>query len=78
MPAACMNDGWSQEIWQKWQSIFETLHARVVAGESDFSGAIARAMDFDGVINGQILERAAAVGNALGRLNRALSEGPNS
>ena len=68
MPSSALKDGWCAQTWQKWQSIFETLYARVIAGESDFSGGIARALDFDGVIGGQVLERAAAVGNALGRL----------
>ncbi len=68
MPSSATSDGWTEQTWTKWRNIFATLHTRVAAGETNFSGGIARAMDFDGVVSGPLLERAAKVGNALARL----------
>ena len=68
MPESAASDGWTEATWTKWGQIFKTLHAAVLAGESEVRGGIARAMDFDGVIGGSILDRAAGVSIALARM----------
>ena len=68
MPKSAASDGWTEATWTKWGHIFKALHTTVLAGESEVPGGIARAMDFDGVIGGSILDRAAGVSIALARL----------
>lgn len=69
MPGAASADGWTPAIWKKWAVFFVELHAEVLASKPVSSASIARALDFDGVIRGPILERAAAVSNALRTLD---------
>jgi hypothetical protein len=64
-PASATDDGWTVETWLKWRTIFQDLHRRVAAEETVTDASISRAMDFDGIVGGELLERAARVSNAL-------------
>ena len=59
MPATAATDGWCEETWTKWGKIFESLVQTLSEGDTVDPASISRAMDFDGVYQGEILEAAA-------------------
>ena len=70
-PSLCpTTDGWSGELTEKWGNIFSQLLESVRVGEFGPDASIPRAMDFDGIVQGEILERAAEVSNSLRELRR--------
>lgn len=62
---ASASDGWTTATATKWRGIFEELRDHVANGRPTPAASIARAMDFDGIVGGELLERAAAISNAL-------------
>jgi len=52
-------EGWDAELWIKWGNIFSELLDSVRSGGLGPDASISRAMDFDGITKGQILEEAA-------------------
>jgi len=67
-PSESSSDGWSPELWKKWGLIFNSLLQSVRSGAAVSEASITRAMDFDGIIKGEILEKAAVISNALREL----------
>jgi len=59
MPDMAAADGWRSETWTKWGKIFESLDQTLAEGDTVDPASISRAMDFDGVYQGEILEAAA-------------------
>lgn len=64
-PTEMVSDGWSIELWHKWGLIFISLLNSVQSGSEISNASLARAMDFDGIIKGDLLGKAAAISNAL-------------
>ena len=69
-PSELTTEGWSAELWEKWGRIFGELLESVRAGGLGPDASISRAMDFDGITQGEILESAAGVSNSLRALRR--------
>ena len=69
-PSALSNEGWSVELWQKCGRIFGGLLESVRAGSLGTDTSISRSMDFNGIIQGEVLEKAAAISNSLRELGR--------
>ena len=63
--SASASDGWTDALAEKWVGVFEELRGRVVSDRSIAPVSIARAMDFDGIVSGELLDRAAAISNVL-------------
>jgi hypothetical protein len=68
--AAAASDGWSEASWAKWQLAFRRLRDSFVSGQSLPEASISRAMDFDGVTGGVLLEQAATLSNSLRHLRQ--------
>jgi hypothetical protein len=68
--SALSSEGWSSELWEKWGRIFGDLLESVRSGGFGLDASISRAMDFDGVTQGEILEKAARISNSLRELRR--------
>jgi hypothetical protein len=64
-PVVASNDGWRPETWVKWRDIFIRLQSSLESGQPVPDASIARAMDFDGIVGGELLDRAARISNAL-------------
>lgn len=64
-PVSASIDGWTPETWEKWREIFLRLQSSLETGHRVPDASIARALDFDGIVGGELLERAARVSNAL-------------
>ena len=65
MPNSAAKDGWRQETWSKWGQVFGDLARSLADGREVAHASIARALDFDGVQGGPILESAAKLSNQL-------------
>jgi hypothetical protein len=68
--AAAASDGWSEASWAKWQLTFRRLQDSFASGQSLPEASISRAMDFDGVTSGVLLDQAATLSNALRHLRQ--------
>jgi hypothetical protein len=72
-PRALDRDGWCERSWAKWGRIFQEMQKTFVAGDSLPDASIARAMDFDGIVGGDLLERAARVSNLIRHFHQGAS-----
>ena len=69
LPTEALAFGWRPDTWAKWAQIFRQLESDAKAGRLPPLPSMSRAMDFDGVIGGALLDRAASVSNALRQLS---------
>jgi hypothetical protein len=65
MPEGATRDGWRQETWDKWAGVFSDLATSLAEGRPVAPASISRALDFDGVHGGAILEAAATLSNQI-------------
>jgi hypothetical protein len=66
-------EGWCERSWEKWGAIFRNMQETFTSGGSLPDASIARAMDFDGIFCGELLEKAASLSNLLRRFRHASS-----
>jgi hypothetical protein len=71
MPPDAAADGWREETWAKWARIFESMAEAIAEVEVVASASISRAMDFDGVYQGEILEAAARLSRHIHAMSAA-------
>ena len=64
-PSALEPDGWCERTWVKWGEIFAQMKAAFLSGSLPPDASIARALDFDGIVQGEILEKAARLSNLI-------------
>ena len=69
-PASATADGWCEASWLKWQRIFSEMRESFSSGLALPNVSISRAMDFDGIIGGVVLDKAAALSNVLRHLHK--------
>jgi len=67
MPESAGRDGWRQETWTKWAEIFSELATSLAEGREVAPASISRALDVDGVHDGDVFEAAATLSNHLRR-----------
>jgi hypothetical protein len=58
-------DGWHETSWIKWRNIFIDIQNRRSTGKQLPIASISRALDFDGIISGEILEKSSEIGNLI-------------
>lgn len=68
MPESATHDGWRQETWDKWARVFSDLATSLTEGRPVAPASISRALDFDGVHDGAILQAAAGLSDQLRHL----------
>jgi hypothetical protein len=73
-PSAAGCDGWTEQSWQKWRSFFEEARKKISSRQPIPDASITRAMDFDGVTGGVLLEKAARVSNQLRELRSEMGQ----
>jgi hypothetical protein len=72
-PSELVPEGWCERSWGKWGTIFHNMQETFASGGSLPDASIARAMDFDGIVDGELLEKAASLSNLLHRFRHSSS-----
>ena len=66
--SSSLTDGWTEITWAKWGRVFRDLQDSFTAGKSLPDASIARAMDFDGITSGTLLDKASELSSAMRNL----------
>ncbi len=64
-----IQNGWCEETRLRWLANFEMILDCLESGKATPDASIARAMDFDGICKGKLLERAALISTSLRSYN---------
>ena len=65
MPISAAKNGWREETWSKWGKIFGDIACSLTDGREVDQAFISRALDFDGVHGGPILDDAAKLSSQI-------------